>query len=73
MANHITTLRNKIGIKTASECAKILNISNNMMYFMEQGLKKPSPQLALKMKDLFNCTLDDIFLPYFTTNSNNKQ
>lgn len=69
MANHITKLRKKAGIIVAKEAAKALNISNGMMYQMESGLKKPSPELAFKMAALFDCTLEDIFLPYITTNS----
>jgi len=67
MANHITELRKKVGIATAKEAAKALEISNGMMYQMEGGYKKPSPELAVKMTALFNCTLEDIFLPYITT------
>lgn len=67
MANHITKLRKKAEIITAKEAAKALDISNGMMYQMEGGYKKPSPELAVKMANLFNCTLEDIFLPYITT------
>ena len=37
------------------------------MYQMEGGYKRPSPGLGVKMADLFNCTLEDIFLPFVTT------
>lgn len=69
MANHITELREKAGFKTAKEAAKALKISNGMMYQMESNHKKPGPELAVKMANLFNCTLEDIFLPFITTNS----
>lgn len=69
MANHITDLRKKAGIKTAKKAAKTLGISAGMMYQMEGGYKKPGPGLALKMANLFNCTLEEIFLPFITTNS----
>ncbi len=69
MANHITKLRQDSGIDTAKEAATKLNISNSMMYQIEGGHKKPSPRLGIKMTRLFNCTLEDIFLPYNTTDS----
>lgn len=72
MANHISELRINAGIKTAKEAASILEISSGMMYQMELGVKKPSALLAIKMTHLFNCTLEDIFLPYFVTNSDNN-
>lgn len=73
MANHITKLRKKAGFDTAKDAAEILEISNSMMYQMEGGYKKPSPQLAIKMSKQFNCTLEDIFLPSNTTNSDKKR
>lgn len=69
MANHITNLRKKAGFETAKKAAKSLDISNSMMYQMEGGYKKPSPQLAIKMSKQFDCTLEDIFLSIITTNS----
>lgn len=72
MANHITKLRKNAGFKTAKIAAKALNISDGMMYQMEGGHKKPSPELAIKMSSLFKCTLEDIFLPFNTTNSCKK-
>lgn len=69
MANHVTNLRINAGYKTAKKAAKALEISNGMMYQMEGGYKKPGPKLALRMADLFDCTLEDIFLPFITTNS----
>ena len=69
MANHITDLRLKAGIKTARKAAIKLGISAGMMYQMEGGLKRPGSLLAIKMRSLFNCTLEDIFLPYDTTES----
>ncbi|WP_422447867.1 helix-turn-helix transcriptional regulator [Thermoanaerobacterium sp. DL9XJH110] len=72
MANHITKLRKNAGFKTAKIAAKALGISSGMMYQMEGGHKKPSPELAIKMSSLFKCTLEDIFLPFNTTNSYKK-
>lgn len=72
MANHITELRKKSGFKTAKEVAKKLEISDSMMYQVEGGYKKPSPSLGIKMAEIFDCTLEDIFLPFNTTNSDKK-
>jgi len=69
MANHISKLRLNAGIKTAKEAALKLKISTGMMYQMEEGLKKPSSSLAIKMAQLFNCTLENIFLPDNITKS----
>lgn len=68
MANHVTALRKNAGYKTVKEAAEKLEISNGMLFQVEEDLKKPSPKLGIKMSKLFNCTLDDIFLPYDTTN-----
>ena len=69
MANHITDLRLKSGIKTAKEAARSLRISYGMMYQVEEGLKTPSPRLAINMSRLFGCSLEEIFLPSNTTES----
>lgn len=69
MANHITKLRKKAGFNTVSEVTSLLNISDSMLYQIEGGWKKPGCDLALRMSKLFNCTMEDIFLPYNTTNS----
>ncbi|WP_042683148.1 helix-turn-helix transcriptional regulator [Anaerosalibacter massiliensis] len=69
MANHITRLRKKSGFETAKEAAKKLKISDSMMYQMEGGYKQPSSNLGIKMAEVFNCTLEEIFLPFNTTNS----
>lgn len=73
MANHITKLRKKAGFNTAKKAAKALDISNSMMYQMENEYKKPGFKLAIKMADLFDCTLEDIFLPFITTNSDKEE
>lgn len=73
MANHITNLRKKAGFKTAKDAAKALKISNGMMYQVEGGYKKPGSLLGMKMSTLFKCTMEEIFLPYNTTNSYNSK
>lgn len=40
---------------TVKEAAKMLNIGESMMYQIEEGFKQPSPKLAIKMAELFNC------------------
>jgi putative transcriptional regulator len=73
VANHITKLRTRAGIKTAKEAAKILKISSGMMYQMEGGTKKPGFRLAIRMANLFKCDLEDIFLPFSTTDSDKEE
>ena len=73
MANHLTELRKNAGFKTAKETAEYLEISEGMVYQMEEGYKRPSSKLAIKMAELFNCSLEDIFLPFDTTNSDNNK
>lgn len=69
MTNHTKDLRVQAGIKTAREAAEKLEISDSMIYQIEQGIKRPGPNLAIKMSQLYGCTLEDIFLPYHTTKS----
>jgi len=73
MANHITKLRKKSGFETAKEAAEKLKISDSMMYQMEGGYKQPSPNLGIKMAELFKCSLEDIFLPFNTTNGDREE
>jgi putative transcriptional regulator len=73
MGNHLTDLRKKAGYKTAKEVSKKLNISTGMVYQMEGGYKKPSIELALKMVELYKCSLEDIFLPLNTTDSDKNK
>lgn len=69
---HLKELRQKAGYKTAREVAPLLNVTSSMVYQMEEGYKKPSPKLGIKMANLYNCSLEDIFLPIITTNSDNR-
>lgn len=73
MSNHITKLRLLSGIKTAKEAATRLSISSGMMYQVEEGIKKPGSLLATNMACLFNCSLDEIFLPFFITKSDKEK
>lgn len=73
MANHITELRKKSGFETAKEAAEYLGISDSMMYQMEGGYKQPSPSLGIRMTKIFECTLEDIFLPFDTTDGDKRR
>ena len=64
MANHLTELRKNNGNLSVKEVAETLCISKGMVYQMEEGHKKPSSELAIKIARLFNCSLDEIYLPY---------
>lgn len=69
---HLKELRQRAGYATAKEVASLLNITRSMVYQMEEGYKRPSPELGFKMAKLYNCSLEDIFLPIITTNSEIK-
>ena len=69
MSNHITQLRKKSGFKYVGTAAEKLGISKSMLYQIEGFYKKPSSDLGIKMAEEFNCSLEDIFLPFNTTNS----
>ena len=69
LANHLTTLRKIAGIETCREAAILFGVCKGMMYQMEEGLKRPGISLAIKMTKVYDCTLDDIFLPFNTTDS----
>ena len=73
MANHITQLRLKAKIETAKEAALRLGISSGMMYQMEEDIKRPGSILAIRMTELFGCKLEDIFLPFNTTESDKRE
>lgn len=69
--NHMKVLRKQAGFKTVHPAAQILNVSAITLYAIEQGIRRPSIEVAARMREIYNCTLDDIFLPYITTNCNN--
>lgn len=71
--NHITELRKKAGYKTLTSCAKDLDITITMLSEVENNNRIPSPYLARRMVEKFNCTFDDIFLPYKFTRSKYRQ
>lgn len=66
---HIKYIRKKAGFRTAEEGATALNISLSMMRKLDCGDKRPSIDLAFVMTQVFNCSLEDIFLPYNSTQS----
>lgn len=60
IGNRLKQLRQKSGIGVI-EAAEQLNISRQHLYYLEQGKRKPSPILALKIAKLYNCTIDEIY------------
>lgn len=71
---HIRVLREKAKL-SFEEAKERLEISESMMKKLELGFKRPSIVLGMKMLGVFNCTLDDIFLPYMSqivSNSKNN-
>ena len=62
--NHIKRLRTNANYKTAEKAAEALGVSSSLMRKLECGVKRPSIDLAFRMTEKFNCSLEDIFLPY---------
>ena len=69
MANHLAVLRKNAGYKSAKAAALRIGCSWKTIYALENGFRKPSPELAAKITKIYHCTFDDIFLPYDTTKS----
>lgn len=67
--SHLKELRIKAGYKTAKEITPLLGITPSAIYQIEGGRKQPSVKLAIKMANLYNCSLENIFRPIHTTNS----
>ena len=70
----MTVLRKNAGYKTARDAAKALQVCCGTIYSMERNDKhsrKPSLMLARKITKVYNCSFDEIFLPYTTTISCN--
>lgn len=61
MDNNIKELRTKKSI-TQAELAERLGFSRSYMNRIEKGEKKPNIPLALRIAEILECTLDDIFL-----------
>jgi putative transcriptional regulator len=68
---HMKELRKQAGYKTVTPAAKALGISSTLLYAIEEDIRRPSLNVSFKMIGVYKCTLDDIFLPYITTNCNN--
>lgn len=62
MNNNITKLREKKGI-TQAELARRLEVSTPFINRVENGKKKCSVKMALRISEILDCTLNDIFLP----------
>jgi transcriptional regulator with XRE-family HTH domain len=63
-AQHIVDLRAKAGFKTLTEVADVTGVSISMLSMIESGERIPSPESAPKLMKAYNCSYDDIFLPY---------
>lgn len=68
-SNHMKSLRLNAGYATTQEVANALGVSESMIRKIDYGFKKPGIFLAIKMKKIYNCTLEQIFLPYYITES----
>lgn len=59
--NYLWELRLKAGHDNVHELCEILGIKDSMVYEMEKGTRKPSPELAAKMADTYKCSMDEIY------------
>jgi putative transcriptional regulator len=58
---NLKRLRVIAGLET-KEAAALLNISLSLLYKLEQGYRKPSREIIDKMRKLYKCSTDEIFL-----------
>lgn len=58
--NPIKDLRTKANL-SRDELAELLGCSKRMIEAIELNERNPSIRLAVKMKNLFGCSLDDIY------------
>ena len=49
---------------TCEELAKELEISKSYLYQMETGYRNPSWQMAVRLAEKFNCSLDEIYTDF---------
>lgn len=59
--NYLWEIRLKAGCDSVKELCEKLEISESMIYEMEKGTRKPSPELAAKMADAYKCSMDEIY------------
>ncbi|KQC06593.1 MAG: hypothetical protein APR54_07120, partial [Candidatus Cloacimonas sp. SDB] len=61
MNNDLKKIRFLNGELTQQELADKLNVSRQTIHSIEKGKFNPSVKLALKIADLFNAKVEDIF------------
>lgn len=71
MKNKVEYFRKKRGL-TQTELADLLEVSRQTIGSLENGRYNPSIVLAFKIADLFNATIEDIFI-YERSDKNEKQ
>lgn len=50
------------------ELAYKIGVTERYIYFLESGKRKPSIDLAFKIADILNSSIEDIFLPSYQQN-----
>jgi putative transcriptional regulator len=63
---HLRALRKNAGLKV-NVASEMLGIKKDTLYKIENGLRNPSIALLLKIREIYNCSFDDIFLPLSVT------
>ncbi|MCM3712223.1 helix-turn-helix transcriptional regulator [Sporosarcina luteola] len=62
MNNLIKEMRTEMGL-TQDDLAERLEVSRQTIISLEKGRYNPSLILAFKIAKLFNCSIEDIFIP----------
>jgi putative transcriptional regulator len=60
MKNHLKERREALGL-SQQQLAEKVDVSRQMISYIEKGEKKPNIILALKIAEYFNCAVTDIF------------
>ena len=61
MKNTLIQIRRiKLGIENQKEVAELLGVARATVRAIEEGQRTPSLKLAVKMAELYKCTVDDI-------------
>ena len=61
MKNKLKQLREELGF-TQDQLAALVDVSRQTIISLERERYDPSIQLAFKLSEIFNCTIEDIFI-----------
>lgn len=70
-ANNLKVFRERKGL-TQKEAAELLNISVDYLSMLERGTRTPGFNLAKRIADMYDTTIDEIFFDYTPDNMSCK-